>query len=93
MRGRRVTVVAALPLLLLPALVAPACSGSVTREPMRASAPAGTAAEEGEILSEDPFESRDAEESAADRMGGTLVALTLVAAVVAAAVLPLLLFL
>ena len=85
--------VAALPLLLLPALVAPACSGSVTREPVRTSAPAGSTAEEGEILSEDPFEAREAEESTADRMGGTLVALTFVVAVIAAAVLPLLLFL
>jgi hypothetical protein len=93
MRGRRVTVVAALPLLLLSAVVAPACSGSVTREPMRASAPAASTAEEGEILSEDPFAARGAEESTADRVGGTLVAITFVVAVIAAAVLPLLLFL
>lgn len=83
---------AALPLLLLSTLVAPACSGSVTREPARSAAPGVAVEEKGEILSEEPFPARD-DETAADKVGGTLVAVSLVVAVIAAAVLPLLLFL
>lgn len=93
---RHRSALALLPLLVWIVVHLGACSASFYEQPRKPQSVQRTVDAPGEILSENDDEDEfgaGSDESVADKAGGTLVALTFVAVILGAALLPLLLFL